>query len=508
MSPDDALLDWLASVGDDPYAFVLGAFEWGQGILARSAGPEDWQRRVLEAVRDGLPLPAAIKLATASGHGVGKSALCAWLILWAISTRSDTRGYVTANTEAQLKTKTWAELGRWYNLFIAKHLFKLTPTAIYSADRDKERTWRIDMIAWSERNTEAFAGMHNQGRRILVLFDEASAIPDAIWEVSEGALTDADTQIIFAVFGNPTRNSGRFKACFDPDSEWFQTRVDSRTVSFTNKDQIASWLKSYGDDSDFARIRIKGEFPRTGELEFFNAEEVDAAMAREVEPAFGALALGVDVARFGANFSVIYPRRGRDACSIPRRKFQGLSTVDLAAEVSRANRDLRADGIMIDEGGVGGGVVDQVRHMQLHCFGVQFGGKPSGWSETGTDRESYANKRAEMYGSVRAWLKTGALPKDTDLRAQLLSITYTFNNRDQILLTSKEVMMREGKPSPDDLDALACTFAFPLDPKSVRHGGYDVGPQEAPTDYHPYSALGGVESTGAQADYHPHGALN
>jgi hypothetical protein len=513
MNEDDLLL-WLASVSDDPVAFVMGAFEWGVGPLAKWSSFEEaiesWQMRLLEAVRDGLlNVSQAIKLATASGHGVGKSACCSWLILWAISTATDTRGVVTANTEAQLKTKTWAELGKWYSLFIAKSLFKLTPTALYSSDKERERTWRIDLIPWSERNTEAFAGLHNQGRRILVVFDEASAIVDTIWEVAEGALTDSDTQIIWAVFGNPTRNSGRFKSCFDDDSGWFQTRVDSREVSFTNKAQISLWLKTYGDDSDFARIRIKGEFPRTGEMEFFSAEAIDAAMEREPEGGIGALALGVDVARFGANFSVIFPRRGRDAVTIPRRKFQGISTVELAGEVSKANRELKADGIMIDEGGVGGGVVDQVRHMQLHCFGVQFGGKPTGFSETGTFGESYANKRAEMYGSLRAWIKGGSLPPDPELRAQLLSITYTFNNRDQIQLTSKEVMMREGKPSPDDVDALACTFAFPLEAKKVRHGGYDVPDNTDHGEYHPFAALGGSESSGNSRmfDYNPYEAV-
>jgi hypothetical protein len=502
---DDALIDWLGSVSDDPYAFAMGAFPWGEGVLAKSEGPEEWQKRLLIKVRDGLiTLNQAIRLATASGHGVGKSALCSILILWSLSTMTDTRGVVTANTEAQLRTKTWAELGRWYNLFIGKHLFKLTPTALYSSDRDHERTWRIDMVPWSERNTEAFQGLHNHGRRLLLVFDEASAIPDIIWEVAEGAMTDADTQIIWAVFGNPTRNSGRFKACFDPQTEWFETRVDSRTVSFTNKTQINSWIKNYGDDSDFVRIRVKGEFPRTGELEFFNAEEIDTAMGREPDSPFGALVLGVDVARFGANSSVIYPRRGRDAASIPRRKFQGVSTVELATQVAVANRELRSDGIMIDGGGVGGGVVDQVRHMQLHCFEVQFGGKPSKFGESNTQGESYANKRAEMYGAMRSWIKTGSLPPDQDLRSQLLSITYTFNNKDEIILTSKEVMMREGKPSPDDIDALACTFAFPCEPKIVTHGGYHIDNPADRGEYHPYDVL----TKPAPNDYNPYASLN
>jgi hypothetical protein len=490
---DEALLDWLASVCSDPHAFVLGAFPWGEGTLKGSSGPEAWQVEVLEAIRDGLPAEQAVQLATASGHGVGKSALSSWLVLWAIATLPDARGVVTANTETQLRTKTWAELGKWYNLFIGRDLFRLSPTAIFSADKARERTWRIDMVPWSERNTEAFAGMHNQGRRILVLFDEASAIPEIIWEVAEGALTDADTQIIWAVFGNPTRNTGRFKACFDPGSVWKTTRVDNRTVSFTNKAQIARWIESYGADSDFVRIRVLGQFPRQGEMEFFNAKEIDAAMEREVEP-FGALALGVDVARFGSNFSVIFPRRGRDARSISRSRYQGISTVDLASKISEANRELRADGILIDGGGVGGGVVDQVRHLQLHCFEVQFGGKPTRFSEWDTQGEVYANKRAEMYGGLRAWLRSGALPNEPDLRKQLLSITYTFNPKDEIILTSKEVMMREGKESPDDIDALACTFAYPLEPKAVRYGGYPV--QEVPqSEYHPYAMLKG--------DYNP-----
>lgn len=492
------LLDWLASVSSDPQRFVLEAFPWGEGGLAEAKGPEPWQWGLLGQVKAWLDagmattdaVQAAIQLATASGHGVGKSCLVAWIILWAISTFEDTRGVVTANTETQLKTKTWSELGKWYNLFIGRELFHLSATALFSADKDHERTWRIDMVPWSERNTEAFAGLHNQGKRILVVFDEASAIPDIIWEVTEGALTDANTQIIWVVFGNPTRNTGRFKACWDA-SHWQTFRVDSRSISFTNKARIASWIKFYGEDSDFVRIRVKGEFPRVGEMEFFSGADVEAAMLREPEPDFGALALGVDVARFGANFSVLFPRRGRDAKTLPRRRFQGLSTVALADQIFEFQREVRPDGILIDGGGVGGGVVDQVRHRQLHCFEVQFGARPTGLGyETNSQGERYANKRAEMYGSLRAWLKVGCIPSDPDLKKQLASITYTLNAKDEIQLTSKEVMMREGKDSPDDLDALACTFAFPLEPKG-RVFGLGLPEELVKSEYHPYATIKG-----------------
>ncbi|MBZ5616218.1 MAG: hypothetical protein LAO23_19595 [Acidobacteriia bacterium] len=309
---EEELLDWLTDVADDPYRFVMEAFPWGEEgtTLEKDLGPEPWQRDILAAVKAGLPLDRAIQLATASGHGIGKSACVSWLILWAVSTFPDTRGVITANTETQLKTKTWAELGKWFHLFIAKHLFKLTATALFQPDR--ERTWRIDMIPWSERNTEAFAGLHNKGKRILILFDEASAIPDIIWETAEGALSDKDTQIIFAVFGNPTRNTGRFRECFAGGQFhrfWNCRQVDSREVSFTNKADIARKIEAYGEDSDYVRIRILGVFPRRGEMEFFNAEDIDAAMLRDVSTSpFDPLALGVDVARYGGNASVIFPR--------------------------------------------------------------------------------------------------------------------------------------------------------------------------------------------------------
>jgi hypothetical protein len=217
LSLEQKLLKDLAALSGDPLRFVRYAFPWGEpgSELAASQGPEPWQVDLLSQIRDGLSPNEAIQLAIASGHGIGKSAFVSWLVLWSISTFEDTRGVVTANTETQLKTKTWAEVAKWYRMFVGKELFKLTATAIFSVDAAHERTWRIDMVPWSERNTEAFAGLHNKGKRIVVIFDEASAIPDPIWETTEGALTDRDTEIIWFVAGNPTRNTGRFRGCFD-----------------------------------------------------------------------------------------------------------------------------------------------------------------------------------------------------------------------------------------------------------------------------------------------------
>lgn len=471
----EALISWLASVSNDPVAFVAGAFPWGEPNtpLEKEHGPEPWQLEVLTLIRDRIVnVNEALQIARASGHGIGKSALVGWIILWAHTTLVDTKGVVTANTENQLKTKTWAELGKWFHLFIGKEYFRLTATCLYQPDR--ERTWRIDMVPWSERNTEAFAGLHNKGKRILVIFDEGSAIPDVIYEVAEGALTDDNTQILWAVFGNPTRNTGRFKECFEGGKfgdQWHSAQIDSRSVSFTNKKRFAKWINAYGEDSDFVRVRVKGMFPRHGEMEFFSAAEIEEAMTREITSApTDPLALGVDVARYGSNNSVLFFRKGRDARSIPRRVYQGLSTVDLAQRTFDAAAEFHADGIFIDGGGVGGGVVDTVRHKNLTCYDVQFGSKSdnAGYA-TGNQGERYANKRAEMYGAARAWLKTGAIPNDPDFRAQLLAITYSFNNRDEILLTPKEELMEDGV-SPDDVDAFVLTFAYGLAP-NINAGG-------------------------------------
>ena len=493
----EQLFQWLATVRGDPLAFTMGAFPWGKPgtVLANSHGPEDWARDLMNRIRDGiLDLNTAIQEAVASGHGIAKSATVAQLILWAFCTSPDTRGVITANTETQLKTKTWAELGKWFNLsFFGREHFNLTATALLSRDPDRERTWRIDMIPWSEKNPAAFAGLHNKGKRLLLVFDEASEIPDIIWETAEGALTDADTEIIWLAFGNPTRNSGRFRECFPGgkfEKQWHHLQIDSRTVRITNKKRLQGWIDAYGLDSDFVRVRVLGQFPRKGLMEFFSATEIDEAMKREVTvQRSDPLALGVDVARFGMNYSVLFPRKGRDARTIDRQRFNGLSTVELTDRVVAFHEQYRPDGILVDGGGVGGGVVDNIRNRRLYCYEVQFGGKDVIYNSTyGNTGERYANNRAAIYGACRAWLKTGCLPDDPELKRQMLAIRYTYNNKDEIILERKEDLVDEDGQgiSLDDIDALCITFAHPIAANSRAGGDYPHEP-EVVSEYDPYS---------------------
>jgi hypothetical protein len=200
-------------------------------------------------------------------------------------------------------------------------------------------------------------------------------------------------------------------------------------------------------------------------MEFFSAADVEAAMSRELPYTDRStpLAIGVDVARFGSNNSVIFPRKGRDARSIERQSYNGFSTTELSNQIFSTFERLRPDGIFIDGGGVGGGVVDQCRNMRLAVVEVQFGGKDDITGVTfDNSGELYANKRAAMYGAVRAWLKSGALPNDAELKTAMLSIRYT-HLKDKILLTSKEDLLADNSNLIlDDLDALALTFGGPL----------------------------------------------
>jgi hypothetical protein len=248
-----------------------------------------------------------------SGHGIGKSALCAFVTKWALGTCPDARVVITANTESQLSTKTSPELSKWFRLAIDSHAWNPRTTSITSKDPSSERTWRCDLIPWNESSPESFAGLHNQGRIIVVVFDEASAIADCIFDTTMGALTDENTIIIWLVFGNPTLPTGRFAECFGSKSAyWVRKQIDSRSVEGTNKEEIARWAQERGEDSDFFRVRVRGEFPVQGNAQFISQTCVEQARRAKYEIESGSPKILVcDPARFGEDETVIGLRQGR-----------------------------------------------------------------------------------------------------------------------------------------------------------------------------------------------------
>jgi hypothetical protein len=456
----------LASYRYDPLGYVLWNFPWAVPgkPLENYAGPRGWQRKVLKEigakVRAGMGPEEAIRDATVSGHGVGKSALVAWLTKWALGTMRDARVVITANTEKQLQTKTSPEISKWHSMANDRRLFQYTTTSLFSLFPGHEKTWRADLIPWSEHNTEAFAGLHNKGRRIVLIFDEASKIADKVWEVAEGALTDEDTEIIWVVFGNGTRATGRFRECFRRFKHRWRTRhIDSRTVEGTNKEQLNQWVEDYGEDSDFVKVRVRGMFPVQSAKQFISEADVDKAFGKGLRNEsfqFAAKIIAVEPSWEGDDEFVIGLRQGL--------LFQILKTfpkndndVQMANEVMRLEDEYQADAVFID-GGYGTGIVSVGRTVGRSWILVWFAEKSSD--------PGCLNKRAEIWKKTRDWLKEGgAIPKDPILHDELIAPETVARLDGKLQLEAKKDMKARGVPSPNRADCLALTFAHPVLPK-------------------------------------------
>lgn len=480
MNPVEAeqrLVRDIASFRHDPLGFVQFAFPWGVPgtALAESVGPQMWQAEEMIAIGRAMATGnRKHRRAVASGKGIGKSALVSWMALWALCTHEDTKVVLTAGTEPQLRTKTMPEVAKWFRMLICAHWFTFTATSIYVKDPDPaaQKAWRMDAIPWNASNPEAFQGLHNQGKRIAVLFDEASQIANEIWDATDGIMSDADTEVFWGAWGNPTRGIGRFKEAAGSNSRWTFRSIDSRSSSITDKEELAALVEAHGEDSDYIRWAVRGLFPRVASTQFISPEMVKQARKNEaIAHLTDPLILGVDVARFGADNSVICPRKGRDARSIPWKVLSGHDVVQVSQAVAEMWRLYKADAVFVDGGGVGGGVVDLLRSWNVPVREVTFGGK-SDRAMLDLNAMKFANKRSEIWGTLREALPTLALPDDEQLERELTSQLYGYRNDNEIQLVSKEVMKRQHQvDSPDRADALAITYAYPVSKPLDGHGG-------------------------------------
>ena len=477
ISADAQLADAIADFTHDPLGHVLFSYPWGEKgtALEKHSGPRQWQRDVLTDIGEHLSNPETryqpCRIGVASGHGIGKSALISMISKWGLDTCDDCKIVITANTEPQLRTKTMPEITKWALMAITSAWFKITASALTSTVPGHEKSWRLDAVTWSKDNTEAFAGLHNQGKRIIVIYDEASGIDDAVWDVTLGALTDEDTEIIWIAFGNPTKNTGRFRECFSKLRAIWKTRqIDSRNVEGTNKAYLDELVATYGAESDIVKVRVRGMFPSASSMQFIGSDLVQAARIRQ--PAVlitDPLIYGVDVARFGDDRSVLAKRRGRDARSLPWRRWQGVDTMTLAGDIALEAMQDHPDAIMVDVGNMGAGVVDRLRVLlpDIPIIEVSFGaaGRDTEWAAGVRIRT--ANKRSEIWCSMRGWLVHGAIPDEQVIEDDLVGPEYGYDEDSRILLEKKKHMKSRGLASPDDGDALACTFAEPVAPRQM-----------------------------------------
>jgi len=363
---DELLADEIGKFYDDPLGFVMFAYDWGVGDLKGFDGPDEWQRDALndwgnaikERSFDGVNPVAPYQSSISSGHGIGKSAFTAWVTNFIMSTRPYCKGVITANTSPQLQTKTWAEVAKWTKRSINGHWFDVTTGmgSMKMVHKDHPESWRVDALTSTKENAESFAGLHAANSTPFYIFDEASAVPDVIWDVAEGGLTDGEP--MWFVFGNPTRASGRFHQCFNRQKHrWNTKQIDSRTAKMTNKKKIQEWVDDYGEDSDFVRVRVRGQFPKQGSLQFIPSDYVERCNEYDVEVFKGSIrTIAVDVARFGDDQTVISYKAGRKL--YPLYKYRELDTMATASLVAEGIESFKPHAVFIDGGGVGGGVVE------------------------------------------------------------------------------------------------------------------------------------------------------
>ena len=476
---------WTPSLKDDPLKFVLFAFPWGQPgtPLEHFEGPRKWQREVLAMLGEHIKANNGkvdfdtFRMATSSGRGIGKSALVSWLVIWMLSTRIGSTTIVSANSEAQLRSVTWAEITKWLSMALNSHWFEVSATRVLPAkwlaetvERDLKmgtRYWGVEGRLWSAENPDAYAGVHNFAG-VMLVFDEASGIDDAIWSVAAGFFTENTPNRFWLAFSNPRRNSGYFYECFNSKRDFWRNKiVDARSVEGTDKAVYQQIIDEYGPDSSQAHVEVYGQFPNASDDQFIGSRLVDEAMDRpRWKDQSAPIILGVDPARFGSDATVIAVRQGRDIVAI--KKYKGDDTMEVVGRVIEAIEEYKPALVVIDEGGLGAGVVDRLKEQRYKVRGVNFGNKSK-------NPLMWGNKRAEMWGEMREWLKSASIPKDRYLKSDLTGPNMKPDSKGTIFLESKKDMKARGLASPDAADAIAVTFAFPVAhreyvAKDVRRG--------------------------------------
>lgn len=451
-----------------------------EDLARHRADPAAWARERLDShlwsKQVGICQSVATNRRTAvkSGHGVGKSWTAGMLAAWWIDTHPPGEAIVvsTAPTYKQVHAVLWEEIRR-------HHRNAGLPGKILGTDE-----WKIDDVLVgmgrkpADHDEHGFQGIHR--RYVLAILDEACGVPAPLWTAVEAITTNADARVL--AIGNPDDPNTEFGKVCGPGSGWNVIRISTLdSPNFTGEQIPASlapmlpsqeWVddarKRWGVDSPLFRSKVEGEFPESSEDTLIPQRLIIAAQNRDLPPADPS-SLGVDVARFGTDRSIVYQRRGphvrlwRDWAHAPTTETTGL--------VIEALRATGAAAAHVDGVGVGGGVVDQLAEQGYPALDMQAGGAAQ-------DRERFINARAEWYWGLRERFESGDIdldPDDDEAASQLAALRYTYDSRGRIKIESKDDMRKRGMPSPDRADGLMLAFAKQATNHKISDHFIDLG---------------------------------
>lgn len=456
------------------------------------AEPDAWQAEALEA------FPHSPRLALKACKGPGKTAFLAWILLNFMATRPHPRVGATSITEGNLNANLWPEVAKWQNKSpFCRATFAWSKTSL--VHRAHPATWFAQARTWpkqanAEQQSDALAGLHAD--YVMWLLDESGGMPQALMTTAEAILASCiEGHVVQS--GNPTHTTGPLhRACTvdrhlwrlititgDPDNPKRSTRINLEWA----RQQIAS----YGRENPWVMVNVLGEFPPASINALIGVEDVQAAMERKLRGEayeWAQKRLGVDVARFGDDRTVIFPRQG--LASFRPIIMRHKRTTDIAARVAKAITDWRAELTFVDDTGHWGhGVIDNLITAGYPVIGLNYAGRALS--------PRYKNRRCEMWLEGTQAIKAGAgLPNIPEMVAELTEPTYTFVNGVFVLEDKDQVKERLGR-SPDLADAYMETYAIPDQPGEVmarlqrqpraKHDGdpYAVGRADADADGDP-----------------------
>ena len=425
--------------------------------------PDAWQVEALEA------FPSSPRLAMKACKGPGKTTVLAWLGWNVLLTRPHPKIAATSITADNLADGLWTEMAKWQGKSPPlKRLFVWTKTRIFS--RESPETWWMSARTWpkaadASKQADTLAGLHAD--YLLFILDEAGGIPDAVMAAAEAGLASGiECHLLMA--GNPTHLEGPlYRACSSEKHLWRVIEItadpdDPKRTPRVSEQWAREQIAKYGADNPWVLVNVFGRFPPSSLNALLGPDEVRDAMNRQVaEGAYqhAARILGVDVAREGADSTVIFPRQG--LFTRPPVKLRIPDSFQVAGRVAHEMDDWDSDAVFVDgTGGYGAGVIDALKSMNRRSVGVHFASSPT--------NPGFVNKRAEIWWTMAQWVKGGgSLPNDPELVSELTAATY-FYKGDKIQIEDKDQIKDKIGHSPDIADALALTFAFPVAARSIK----------------------------------------